>query len=128
MYLIVGAHGHAILVLLERMTGFVMMEKLPYGKRIKLLSKTVVRMLFACRKYLKTITTDNGSEFLAHLDITAGLCMRGLEDVTVYFFDSYCFWQKDAVETSISSYSNTYPQSQISMAFQTCVSRTSQRN
>ena len=98
MDLIVDSYGHAILVLLERMTGFVMMEKLPYGKRAKPLSKVVVRMLFAYRKYLKTITTDNGSEFAAHLDITAGLHMKGLDDVIVYFADSYCSWQKGAVE------------------------------
>ena len=98
MDLIVDAYGHAILVLLERMTGFVMMEKLPYGKRAKPLSKTVVRMLFAYRKHLKTITTDNGSEFSAHLDITAGLRMKGFKDVTVYFADSYSSWQKGAVE------------------------------
>ena len=98
MDLIVDAYGHAIPVLLERMTGFVMMEKLPYGKKAKPLSKTVVRLLFAYRKHLKTITTDNGSEFAAHLDITAGLRMKGLEDVTVYFADSYCSWQKGAVE------------------------------
>ena len=98
MDLIVDSYGHAILVLLERMTSFVMMEKLPYGKRAKPLSKVVVRMLFAYRKYLKTITTDNGSEFAAHLDITAGLHMKGLDDVIVYFADSYCSWQKGAVE------------------------------
>ena len=98
MDLIVDAYGHAILVLLDRMTGFVMMEKLPYGKRAKPLSKTVVRMLFAYRKHLKTITTDNGSEFSAHLDITAGLRMKGFKDVTVYFADSYSSWQKGAVE------------------------------
>ena len=66
--------------------------------RAKPLSQAVVRMLFAYRKYLKTITTDNGSEFAAHLDITAGLRMKGLDDVTVYFADSYCSWQKGAVE------------------------------
>ena len=96
--LIVDAYGHAILVLPERMTVFVTMEKLPYGKRAKPLAKTVVRLLYAYRKYLKTITTDNGSEFAAHLDITAGLRMKGLDDVTVYFADSYCSWQKGAVE------------------------------
>ncbi|MBD5374073.1 MAG: IS30 family transposase [Bacteroides sp.] len=98
MDLVVDAYGHAIVVLLERMTGFVMMEKLPYGKRAKPLSKAVVRMLFAYRKYIRTITTDNGSEFAAHRDITAGLRMKGLEDVIVYFADSYCSWQKGAVE------------------------------
>ncbi len=65
MDLVVDAHGHAILGLLERMAGFVMTERLPYGKRAKHLLKTVVRMLFASRKCLKTITTDNGSEFSA---------------------------------------------------------------
>jgi IS30 family transposase len=34
----------------------------------------------------------------AHLNITAGLHMKGLDDVTVYFADSYCSWQKGAVE------------------------------
>lgn len=47
---------------------------------------------------MKTITTDNGSEFAAHLDITAGLRRRGMDDVKVYFADSYCSWQKGAVE------------------------------
>lgn len=99
MDLIVDAHGHAILVLLERMTGFVMLEKLPHGKKAKPLAKVVVRMLYAYRKYLKTITTDNGSEFAAHLEITKGLRIKGLPDITVYFADSYCSWQKGAVES-----------------------------
>lgn len=98
MDLIVDAYGHAILVLVERMTNFVMMEKLPHGKKASPLACTVVRMLYGYRKYLKTITTDNGSEFAAHLEITTGLRMRGMDDVTVYFADSYCSWQKGAVE------------------------------
>ncbi len=98
MDLIVDAYGHAILVLVERLTNFAMMEKLPHGKKAAPLARTVVRMLYGYRKYLKTITTDNGSEFAAHLDITAGLRMRGMDDVTVYFADSYCSWQKGAVE------------------------------
>ncbi len=98
MDLIVDSYGHAILVLLERLTGFVMMEKLPYGKRAKPLSKVVVRMLYGYRKYLKTITTDNGSEFSAHSDITTGLRVKGMDDVIVYFADAYSSWQKGAVE------------------------------
>lgn len=98
MDLIVDGYGHAILVLLERLTGFVMMERLPYGKRAKPLAKVVVRLLYAYRKFLKTITTDNGSEFAAHLDITAGLRVKGMEDVIVYFADPYSSWQKGAVE------------------------------
>ena len=98
MDLIVDAYGHAILVLVERLTNFVMMEKLPLGKKALPIAKTVVRMLYGYRKCLKTITTDNGSEFAAHLDITAGLRVRGMDDVKVYFADSYCSWQKGAVE------------------------------
>lgn len=98
MDLIVDAYAHAILVILERMTNLVMMEKLPYGKKAAPLARTVVRMFYGYRKYLKTITTDNGSEFAAHLDITAGLRMRGMPYETVFFADSYCSWQKGAVE------------------------------
>lgn len=98
MDLIVDSYGHSILVLLDRLTGFVLLERLKHGKKAKPLAKVVVRLLFGYRKYLKTITTDNGSEFAAHLDITAGLRMKGLPDVIVYFADSYCSWQKGAVE------------------------------
>jgi IS30 family transposase len=41
---------------------------------------------------LKTITTDNGSEFAEHEWITKRL------NVPVYFTDSYCAWQKGGVE------------------------------
>lgn len=98
MDMIVDYCGHAILVLLDRLTGFVLLERLKHGKKAKPLAKFVIRLLFAYRKYLKTITTDNGSEFAAHRDITAGLWMKGLPDVTIYFADSYCSWQKGAVE------------------------------
>ncbi|MCM1518823.1 MAG: IS30 family transposase [Pseudoflavonifractor sp.] len=98
MDLVVDSYGHAILVLLDRLTGFVLLERLKQGKKAKPLARVVVRQLFAYRKYLRTITTDNGSEFAAHLDITAGLTVKGLPEVRVYFADSYCPWQKGAVE------------------------------
>ena len=41
---------------------------------------------------LKSITTDNGSEFAEHEWITKKL------SVPVYFADSYCAWQKGAIE------------------------------
>ena len=126
--LIVDANWHAILVLLERMTGFVTMEKLPYGKRAKPLAKTVVGLLYAYRKYLKTITTDNGSEFAPHPDITAGLRMKGLDDVTVYFADSYCSRQKGAAENVNKLIRQYIPENQTSTTSLTNMLRTSQRN
>lgn len=52
MDLIVDAYGLIILVLLERMTGFVMMERLPARKKARPLVKTAVRRLVAYHKYL----------------------------------------------------------------------------
>lgn len=98
MDLIVDNFGHAILVLIDRLTGFVLLEKLQHGKKAEPLAKVVIRLLYAFRKDIKTITTDNGSEFAAHETITKGLKMRGKEDIIVYFADSYCSWQKGAVE------------------------------
>ncbi|KAA6308225.1 hypothetical protein EZS27_040096, partial [termite gut metagenome] len=45
---IIGKNGKgAILTLTERMTGFLLMENLPFGKQEEPLSKVVVRTLFA---------------------------------------------------------------------------------
>lgn len=49
---------------------------------------------------LRTITTDNGCEFAAHLEITRLLSMKNWEKVTVYFVDSYSSWQKGAIENA----------------------------
>ena len=92
MDLIVDGAQHAILVLLERMTNFTIAERLKFGKKSEPLAEAVIRLLYPYRKTIKSITTDNGSEFADHLTITKKL------GVTVYFADSYCSWQKGAVE------------------------------
>jgi len=53
-------------------------------------------MLFHFRKTpaLKTITTDNGTEFHDHQEFGKALC------TTVYFADSYSSWQKGAIENA----------------------------
>ena len=95
MDLIVGKNGYgAILVLTERSTNYCIIEKLPHGRNAKAIAKAVIRLLFAYwLEGVLTITTDNGSEFSAHQQIT-----RGLKDVVAYFADSYCSWQKGLVE------------------------------
>lgn len=93
MDLIVDKSSNAILVLMERSTNFVLMEKLKQGKKAKPLAKTVRRLLLPYKgEMLKTITTDNGSEFAEHEWITKQL------NVPIYFADSYCSWQKGGVE------------------------------
>lgn len=97
---IVDSYGHAILTLTERSTNFILMEKLPQGRKAIPTARTVVRMLFPYREYVRTITTDNGCEFAAHLEITKRLTPRGKRKIVVYFADSYCSWQKGAVENA----------------------------
>ena len=60
----------------------------------------MARLLFPYRKHVKTITTDNGCEFAAHLDITKGLTAKGADKVVVYFADSYLVWLKGAIENA----------------------------
>lgn len=95
MDLIIGKDGYgAILVLAERNTSYCIIEKLPHGKNARDIAKAVIRLLYAYRLTgVLTITTDNGSEFSAHQEIT-----KGLKGVVVYFADSYCSWQNGLVE------------------------------
>lgn len=97
---IVDAYGHAILTLTERSTNFIIMEKLPHGRKAVPTAEAVVRLLFPYRASIKTITTDNGCEFAAHLNITKELSLKGKNKVIVYFADSYSSWQKGAIENA----------------------------
>lgn len=97
---IVDSYGHAILTLTERSTNFILMEKLPQGRKAMPTAKAVVRLLFPYRDSVKTITTDNGCEFAAHLEITKRLTPKGKRKIIVYFADSYASWQKGAIENA----------------------------
>ena len=52
------------------------------------------RLLFPYKNTIKTITTDNGSEFADHLTITQKI------GATVYFADPYSSWQKGCIENT----------------------------
>lgn len=97
---IVDSYGHAILTLTERSTNFLIMERLPQGRKAIPAALAVSRLLFPYRDYVRTITTDNGVEFAAHLEITQRLTKKGREKVIVYFTDSYSSWQKGAIENA----------------------------
>lgn len=100
METIVDSYGHVILTLTERSTNFILMEKLPYGRKAMPEAQTVAKLLFPYRKSLKIITTDNRCEFAAHLEITRLLSMKEHEKVVVYFADSYASWQKGTIENA----------------------------
>ena len=94
MDLIVDRFGHAILTIVERSTNMLFMTKLAHGKKAEPLAKGVRRLLLPFKKYIKTITTDNGPEFAAHKLITKYL------GAVVYFADPYSSWQKGAIENT----------------------------
>ena len=82
----------AILTLTEKNTSMLFMRKLNKGKDAKELARTVVRILMPYKASIKSITTDNGSEFAYHEYITKKL------GVPVYFTDPYSSWQKGSIE------------------------------
>ena len=70
MDLIVDAHNHAMLTIVERSTNMLFMTKLAHGKKSRPLAKAVRHLLLPYKKHIKTITTDNGPEFAAQKLIT----------------------------------------------------------
>jgi IS30 family transposase len=86
---IIGEDGKgAILTLTERLTGFLLMEKLPFGKHAEPLAKVAVRLLFAYKQTVHTITSDNGSEFAEHEFIAKKL------NADFYFAHPYSSWER----------------------------------
>lgn len=88
-----GNHG-AIVTLIDRSTNMLFMRKLPDGKNAKKLAQTVIRLLKPFKKYIKSITTDNGTEFACHEMISKSL------GVKIYFADPYSSWQKGGIENA----------------------------
>ena len=79
MDLIVDKDSNAILTLTERSTNFLLMEKLKQGKKAGPVAKAVWRLLLPYKgEALKSITTDNGSEFAEHEWITRKLQMNDI--------------------------------------------------
>jgi transposase, IS30 family len=99
---IVGKDGHgAIVTLTERSTNMILMAKLPHGKHSEPLAEVVIRLLLPYKDTIRTITTDNGSEFCAHQLISKALAPKGTKNPNlVYFADSYASWQKGAIENA----------------------------
>lgn len=93
MDLIIGkGQKSAILTLCERSRNYLLMARLPHGKKPEKVADMVIRLLLPYRKNVLPITTDNGSEFTCHKKIEKALA------TTVYFADSYASWQKGAIE------------------------------
>jgi IS30 family transposase len=78
----------AILTLVERTTGFLMMKKLPRGKNAKALASTLFYLLVPYKKFILSITADNGTEFYEHVKIAKML------DTSFFFAHPYSSWER----------------------------------
>jgi transposase, IS30 family len=96
---IIDPDGNAIVTLTERSTNYILMEKLAYGRKALPLANVVIRLLFPYRDSIRTITTDNGSEFARHLLISKKLSSPN-NNIIIYFTDAYSAWQKGAIENA----------------------------
>jgi len=86
---IIGEDGKgAILTITERKTDFLLMEKMKSGKQAEGLAKAAIRMLFAYKNTVHTITSDNGSEFAEHELIAKKL------KANFYFAHPYSSWER----------------------------------
>lgn len=90
---IVGKDGKgAIVTLVERNTSFTLARKLPKGKNATALAQMVFVMLLPYIGKIRSITTDNGSEFAEHLLIAKRLKTK------VFFAHPYSSWEKGCIE------------------------------
>lgn len=86
---IIGANQKgAILTITERKTGFLLMEKMENGKQAAGLAKAAIRLMFAFKNTVHTITSDNGPEFAMHELISKKL------NADFYFAHPYCSWER----------------------------------
>ena len=94
--LIVGKDNKgAIVTIVERKTSMLMMKKLKHGKNADGLAKTVIDMLRPYKEYVKSITSDNGTEFARHKKIAKAL------NTEFFFAHPYASWER-----GLSEYTN----------------------
>lgn len=80
-------HKGAIVVIVERKSGFFLMKKLN-GKDATALAKAVIRLLAPFKGKVFTITSDNGLEFAEHEQIAEKL------EAKFYFAHPYSSWER----------------------------------
>lgn len=94
--LIVGENNKgAMVTIVERKTSMVLIRKLNDGKKAESLANVVVEMLLPYKNSVKTITSDNGTEFAQHERIAEKL------KADFYFAHPYSSWER-----GLSEYSN----------------------
>jgi len=94
--LIVGKNNKgAMVTIVERTTAMILIRKLDNGKNADSLADNVINMLLPYKDIVKSITSDNGSEFARHEKIARKL------NTQFYFAHPYSSWER-----GLSEYSN----------------------
>lgn len=86
-------HKGAIVVIVERKSGFFLMKKLN-GKDAAALAKAVIRLLAPFKNKVFTITSDNGLEFAEHEIMAKKL------EAKFYFAHPYSSWERGLSENT----------------------------
>ena len=87
-------HIGAIVTIVERKSGFILLRKLN-GKNASELAKQTIRLMMPYKELVHSITSDNGTEFANHEYIAHKL------DADFYFAHPYSSWER-----GLSEYSN----------------------
>jgi len=95
MDLVVGKDNEgAILTITERVSKHFICRFLTHGKIAKYVSKAVIDELLPFKYFVRSITTDSGTEFVDHKTIVKKL------DINIYFAHPYSSWEKGQIEYS----------------------------
>jgi IS30 family transposase len=86
-------HRQAIVSLVERKTGFTLIEKIE-RKTAQAVSDAMIRLLKPHRRQVHTITSDNGREFAGHEDVAQRL------QADFYFAHPYASWERATNENT----------------------------
>lgn len=86
-------HRGAIVTVVERKSGYILLSKLK-GKNAGQLAKQTIRLLMPYKELVKSITSDNGTEFANHEFIADKL------DADFYFAHPYSSWERGLCEYS----------------------------
>jgi IS30 family transposase len=86
-------HKQAIVTIVERFSKYMVMKKI-VNKNASLTEKAVIELLGHQKEKVHTITSDNGSEFANHKEISKSL------DINFYFAHPYSSWERGLNENT----------------------------
>ena len=89
--------------LLARSQGYSIIAKLPKGKEADGLLKVAYRELLPYMGHIRSITTDNGTEFARHRELAEALGTK------IYFTHPYASWEKGLIEYTDRLYRQYIP-------------------